>query len=247
MQAAVKRSLGILQAGRAPEEMSDTFQDYNQLFIELLGEKTFDYRHWPVLDGIFPDSIHAADAWLITGSRHGAYENHDWIPPLEQFVRDVFAAQIPMVGICFGHQLIAQALGGKVEKFSGGWSVGRVEYDLDEQVFGATGLLQDVGATDSKTALIAYHQDQVIEPPDSARTVGSTSFCKHAALVYGEDILTIQPHPEFDQYYVDGLLNTRGAALPAQILTQAKESLQHPLERENVASTLRRFLERPSS
>ena len=68
---------------------------------------------------MFPEGIHDADGWLITGSRHGAYEDHPWIPPLEEFIRDAYAAQVPLVGICFGHQIIAQAMGGKVEKYQG--------------------------------------------------------------------------------------------------------------------------------
>jgi len=244
-QTATNKRLGILQAGRTPEQMVNTFKDYNQLFVELLGEQSFDYRHWAVLDGDFPDSVNDADAWLITGSRYGAYEDHDWIPPLEQFVRDVFAADIPMVGICFGHQLIAQALGGRVEKFAGGWSVGRVEYDLDTQIFGNARIASaDVPESEPQTALMAFHQDQVVEPPDSARTVGSTEFCKHAALIYGNSILTLQPHPEFDKHFIGGLLQARGGVLPKNIKEGAEHTLQQPLMREPVADALRRFLQR---
>ncbi|MGQ7845937.1 type 1 glutamine amidotransferase [Granulosicoccus sp. 3-233] len=231
--------LGILQAGRSPEELLEHHQDYNLMFEDLLGKDAFDYRHWPVLDGRFPDSVDDADAWLITGSRFGAYEDHAWIPPLEELIRGIYASGKPMVGICFGHQIIAQALGGKVEKYSGGWSVGRVEYKLDEDVFG-TGNVADA----SSPALLAFHQDQVVELPSDARNVGSSSFCKHAALIYDNRILTLQPHPEFDRDFIEGLLQTRGAILPEAIRTRAEQSLDEPIDREPVALILRRFLSR---
>ncbi len=234
--------LGILQAGRTPEGMIGQNEDYHRLFVSLLGESAFDYRHWPVLDNEFPDSINDADAWLITGSRHGAYEDHDWIPPLEELIREIFAARQPMVGICFGHQIIAQALGGKVEKFNGGWSVGRVEYTLDPAVFGAA----EAPAL-SGTPLMAFHQDQVIEAPESAVTVGSTDFCKHAALLYDDRVLTIQPHPEFDQHFVGALLQARGDILPSDVKDNALQTLDQPLMRDPVAETLRSFLRRSAS
>lgn len=231
--------LGVLQAGRVPEEMADNHADYNQLFVNLLGADEFDFRHWAVLDGEFPESTADADAWLITGSRFGAYEDHDWIPPLESFIRDVFKADQPMVGICFGHQIIAQAMGGKVEKFADGWSVGRVEYTLDESVFG-TDSLKDT----NQTALLAFHQDQVVQAPDSAVTVGSTDFCKHAALLYGNKALTIQPHPEFYSDFIAGLLVARRAILPEDIIDDAEQKLALPIVREPIANTMRNFLKR---
>jgi len=236
-----KIRLGILQTGAVPEELADNYSDYNQLFVDLLGPGEFDYRHWAVLYGEKPDSIDAADAWLITGSKFGAYEDLDWIPPLEELIRQAYAADQPMVGICFGHQIIAQALGGEVEKFSGGWSVGRVEYRLDEDVFG-TESLNDSG----EAALYAVHQDQVVRAPDSAVTVGSSDFCKHAALLYGNRALTIQPHPEFDANLVDGLLDTRLSHLPATIAEPARRSLELPTVREPIAKTMRNFLKRVS-
>jgi len=229
--------LGILQAGRVPEEMVDIHADYNQLFVNLLGANEFDYRHWAVLDGEFPDSTDDADAWLITGSRFGAYEDHHWIPPLEEFIRQVFAVDQPMVGICFGHQIIAQAMGGKVEKFDGGWSVGRVEYTLDESVFGTD-------SNSEQTALLAFHQDQVVRAPDAAKTVGSTDFCKHAALLYGKNALTIQPHPEFYSEFIEGLLDARRAILPEAIFDKATKALGRPIVRERMANTIRNFLKR---
>lgn len=233
------KRLGILQAGRSPEELLNDHQDYNRMFVDLLGEDAFDYRHWPVLDGEFPDSLDEADAWLITGSRFGAYEDHAWIPPLENLIRQIHASGKPMVGICFGHQIIAQALGGKVEKFSGGWSVGRVEYQLDEAVFGRSAL-----SGDDSAALLAFHQDQVIEPPSDARNVGSSAFCKHAALIYDDRILTLQPHPEFNRDFIEGLLMARAEILPEDVKQRAEQSLDKPVDRDSMANVMRRFLNR---
>lgn len=230
----VKRTLGILQAGRSPEEIIDRYPDYNQMFVNLLGEDSFKYRHWAVLDNEFPESVDDADAWLITGSRFGAYEPHKWIPPLELLIREIYAKGAPMVGICFGHQIIAQALGGKVEKFSGGWSVGRVEYALDADVF------NDI--PEKSTPLLAFHQDQVVELPKGAVNAGSSSICEHAALVYDSRILTIQPHPEFDSSFVGGLLEARGSILPQAVIEQANSTLHEPIVRDPIAQTFKDFL-----
>ncbi|MFK7993851.1 MAG: type 1 glutamine amidotransferase [Granulosicoccus sp.] len=233
---SVRKTLGILQAGRAPEEIIDRYPDYNQLFVNLLGEDSFNYRHWAVLDNVFPDSVDDADAWLITGSRHGAYEPHTWIPPLEQLIKEIYAKGAPMVGICFGHQIIAQALGGKVEKFSGGWSVGRVDYKLDPNVFR--------GCQEQNTPLMAFHQDQVLQLPEGAANAGSSNICQHAAIVYDSRILTIQPHPEFDQTFVGGLLEARGDVLPKDVLELANSTLHEPISQDPIAQTFREFLNR---
>ena len=116
--------VGILQTGRVPPALQDRFGDYDAIFARFLGDGPLTFETYLVLDGEFPESPMACDGWLITGSRHGAYENHVWIPPLEKFLKNAVKLSRPVVGICFGHQILAQALGGKVEKFSGGWSIG---------------------------------------------------------------------------------------------------------------------------
>lgn len=227
--------VGILQCGPAPEELVASHGEYAAMFRALLGEQRFDFADHRVFDGDVPDDPRACDAWCLTGSRHGAYEPHAWIPPLEKLVRGAFEAGVPMIGICFGHQLIAQALGGRVEKFAGGWSVGHVSYRFDA----AAGLAGLDGRT---LGVAAYHQDQVVDPPPGARTVASSDSCRHAALVYGARALTVQPHPEFDEAFIAGLLATRGASLPEGVRTRAAASLAEPLERGAVGEALARFL-----
>ena len=220
--------IGILITGHPPENMLDGGA-YDKYFARLLGEDAFTYEAWAVVDGEFPDGVDAADGWLITGSKHGAYEPHDWIAPLEHFIRDCYAAHRPMIGVCFGHQVIAQAMGGKVEKFKGGWSVGRTEYDISGK----------------KMALNAWHQDQVVERPETAEVIGSTDFCANAALLYDNRMWTIQPHPEYGHDFIEGLIKTRGkGVVPDAQLEAATTTLGAPLNNADIAAEMAAFFKK---
>jgi GMP synthase-like glutamine amidotransferase len=224
--------IGILQTGLAPEQLMGEMGDYPDMFQRLLDGNGFTFKTWRVLDGEFPPDAHAADGWLITGSKFGAYEDHAWIPPLEDFVRAAYAAHVPMVGICFGHQIIAQAMGGRVEKFTKGWSVGATDYD-----FG--------GKT---VRLNAWHQDQVVEKPETATVIGSNDFCANAALLYDDRMFTVQPHPEFQPDFVDGLMKTRGRGLvPDSLLDAATARLNEPLSDTSMAGQIAAFFKQPRS
>ena len=196
--------IGILQTGQAPEVLRTEMGDYPEMFVRLLANRGLTFKSFHVEGMEFPKDVHECDGWLITGSRHGAYEDHPFIRPLEDFIRKAFAERVPVVGICFGHQIIAQALGGKVEKFRGGWAVGPQNYDFGTE----------------KVNLNAWHQDQVVERPAAAEVVGSNAFCENAALLYGDRAFTVQAHPEYGNDFIDGLMRTRGKGLVPDALME---------------------------
>lgn len=214
--------IGILQTGHAPDEVQGALGDYSDMFQRLLAGHDFTFQTWNVVDMDFPTGPNDADAWLITGSKHGAYEDHPFIPPLEDLIRAIKAADVPLVGVCFGHQIIAQALGGKVEKFAGGWSVGHQTYDFE--------------GTD--VSLNAWHQDQVVVRPEGATVVASSDFCENAALVYGDKVFTVQAHPEFTATMIDGLITHRGGAVPAPQVASARENLARPTANLHLAARM---------
>lgn len=219
--------IGILQTGHPDPRLAARLGEYDAMFADLLAGRGFRFTTWNVVDDIFPDNVTAAEGWLITGSPHGVYEEHGFIAPLEDFVRELRHREQPLVGICFGHQVIAQALGGRVEKFAGGWQVGHVPYTVG----------------DTTLRLIAWHQDQVIEPPRDARVIATAEGCEIAGMAIGPRTLTLQAHPEFDDAVLQGLIETRGHQLDAETREAARAALGGPLDRaaaaDLIATTLR--------
>ncbi|MCG7519029.1 type 1 glutamine amidotransferase [Ruegeria sp. Ofav3-42] len=221
--------IGILLTGHPPDELQGQFSEYDAMFAALLDGNGFTYETFAVVDGQFPKDELQADGWIITGSRHGAYEDHAWIPQLEDLIRAIQQSGRPLIGVCFGHQIIAQALGGKVEKFKGGWSVGRTDYDFE-------------GGT---VTLNAWHQDQVVELPEGARVTGTNDFCRNAMVSYGDNVWTVQAHPEYGDAFIQGLMETRGkGVVPDTLLEAAANRLptrnDNPLIGKHIAEFLKK-------
>ncbi len=225
----MSKHIGILVTGHVPGELIDQHGNYAQMFEALLGKFDFTFSAYFVVDGQFPESPTDADGWLITGSRFGVYEEHDWIRKLEDFIRAVHAARVPMVGICFGHQVMAKALGGTVEKFKGGWAAGASKY-----------WRKDLGR---EQTVLAWHQDQVIEKPPEAEVVGSNEFCENAVLRYGDWGLSFQPHPEFSKDYYEGLAEVRKYVMPEEQFERVRK-VEVPLSTDSIADEIGAFFAR---
>jgi GMP synthase-like glutamine amidotransferase len=169
-----------------PGEATDP-QKFMQMFASA--GLAFSYETYHVAEGEMPQSLDECDAWLITGSPCSVYEDLPWIPVLEDFIRLAFAAARPQVGVCFGHQIAAQALGGHVARAETGWVLGRhhlyvnVERDWMRERPG-------------EYTLHYINQDQVIDLPPGVRLLGESPRCPNALYEAEGRLLCIQPHPE---------------------------------------------------
>ena len=231
--------IGLLETGLPPTELVQ-HGDYPSMFERLLtgADSNLTFERWAILSGEMPDDVHACDAWLITGSRHGVYEDHDWIEPLMAFARALHQANVPMVGICFGHQLIAQALGGKVEKSDKGWGVSVHGYGMLESADTPSWM---EGAAESFD-IQCFHQDQVVQLPATADVIAGSDFCPFGMLVYGKQALTFQGHPEFDAAYGQGLLDCRRGLLGEQVASDGEKVVNQPIDSASVAQWIVGFL-----
>jgi GMP synthase-like glutamine amidotransferase len=225
--------MAVLQTGRSIDGTRDVHGDYDDMCKAMLGRAPDEAVTFAVLDNNFPDDITAYDAVVITGSSHGVYEPHSWIPPLEELVRQAYREGVKLIGICFGHQIIAQALGGAVGKSDRGFGVGVMDYDL----------IDESGAS-QKISLYAWHQDQVSVLPVDAEVIASSDFCQFAALRYGDRAMSFQAHPEFTRDYMNDLAEARrGGVISDEMGADAIASLSRPVDADRVKSLMVSFLE----
>lgn len=223
-------TIGILQAGAAPDGLVDEFGDYPAMFERLLREHRagLNFRVYRALDGDLPEHPGDADAWLITGSRHSVLDAAPWMAQLETFVRSIIAADSRLCAICFGHQIVASALGGHVDRATSGWLIGRQSYR-------AAGDPEDC----CSIALNAFHQDQVVSLPAGARVLMGSDSCPLAMVEYGEAALTIQAHPEFRNEFLSNLIRHRlSDRLPPRAIDEAVSSLHTEPDTERVAGMM---------
>lgn len=208
--------IGILEAGLLRPQMASRFSPYPVMFQEFMSQahRDFEFSSVSSVRGEVPASIHDCDGWLITGSRHGVYDDLEWMAPMKDFIRELAAAEVPLIGVCFGHQIIADALGGKVIKSDKGWGVGVHCYRVEQQ----HSWMPD---HPPRTRIYAFHQDQVVTRPEQAEVFLSSEFCPYAGLSYGKSIISVQGHPEFGEDYETALLEAYGGSVVPQPLADS--------------------------
>lgn len=224
--------IAILQTGAPPPDLAAQHGDYPAMFQALLGE-AFETRAFDVMAGDWPEAA-MFDGAIITGSANGVYEAEAWIGELLDWIRAA-RGQTRLVGVCFGHQAMAQALGGRVEKSDRGWGVGLHRYP----VVSSEPWMVPMATT---VALPASHQDQVVEPPPEARVLLRSDFTPFAGLAWGDDAISMQPHPEFTAEFTAALTGGRYDRIGRALVDGALESLKAPNDCALVGGWIRRFL-----
>jgi GMP synthase-like glutamine amidotransferase len=229
--------LGILKTDAVRPEWVPDFGEYPDMFMALLKkvDPDLEFRVYDVELGEYPADIDEVDAYLITGSKSSVYDDKPWIATLMDFVRELDRRRKKLVGICFGHQLVAQALGGKTEKSAKGWGVG-----LHTHRFNAAPRWHDGEAMDFD--ILVSHQDQVVSNATGARVLASSDFCENAVSQIGNHILTFQGHPEFNHDYLQYIMTQRREVIGEQAYQQAIESLQQDEDNELVAQWIMNFI-----
>lgn len=224
-------NVGILETGRPPGDLAARFGDYPAMFAQLLGPG-FETTTYDVAAGAFPDRPGAHEAYLVTGSPAGVYEDRPWIAPLIEFVRAAGETS-KLVGVCFGHQLMAEAFGGRVEKSGRGWGIGLQTYDVLEH----TPWMDDA----ARVSIPVSHQDQVVVQPPGTTVLAASSFTPFGVLAWRDrPAISMQFHPEFSPEYAKALIALRRCDLPDP--DAAIASLDGGDDRARVAGWIRRFL-----
>jgi GMP synthase-like glutamine amidotransferase len=234
--------LTIIETGRPPEPIVRDFPGYPAMLNALLTPHIpdFSYEVVSVIDGAPLPSHANLEAVLITGSPMGVYDQVAWIEPLKAWICEIGARAIPQVGICFGHQIMAEAFGGHAHKAPQGWGLGCHGYQVDSH---ETWMSSKRGKKRTSLNLAVSHQDQVLIAPPTARVLASSSFTPYAALVYDHvPAISFQGHPEFCKRFTDALIRSRrGTRFTEALADAALTSLEQSLDGNIVAEWIAAF------
>ena len=225
--------IGLLECDEVTGRFAEVSGGYREMFAALLPEARFTY--YRAHEGELPASPDACDAWLCTGSRYSAYDTMPWVGALAQFIRDVRETKKPFVGICFGHQMLAQALGGEVAKAEQGWGVGV----LPLEVVKSEPWMQPAKPL---VRIQHMHQDQVQRLPPGSVVLGRSAHCDVGMFRVGETMLGIEGHPEFTAEFAAALIRARRERIGAERSDAALRTVYEPNDGPLVGRWIARFL-----
>jgi GMP synthase-like glutamine amidotransferase len=234
--------IGILQCDSTNENLKAEHGDYPWMFISLFQsiDPELQFSVFDVQLEQYPQVPQECDAYLITGSRFSVYDDEEWIRKLEKYVVELHRNKHPLLGICFGHQMIARALGGKTEKATQGWGVGVHSY---RKIKTKSWLKPDL----ENFSLLAVHQDQVTQLPEGAELIAESEFCPNAAFRIDDHILTFQPHPELEKTYTKVLMDLREQILGPEIFAAGVKSLDSSIQPQVITQWMLNFLRNGTS
>lgn len=227
--------VGILRTGRPPKPAIPQFGTYPDMFMNLLGRDAHDWRVYAADEGEYPAAPEDCDAYIVTGSSAGVYESDPWIGQLLDWLRAA-RGRTRLVGVCFGHQAMAQAFGGRVIKSPKGWAIGEQRY----RVLSREPWMEDV----AEIRLPGSHQDQVVELPPGAEVIAASDFTPFGALAWRDQpAISMQLHPEFEPAYATALIEARrGKVYADQDADRAVASYGGPDDRARVGRWINAFL-----
>lgn len=216
--------VGLLVCDHVRDDLVHVAGDYPDMFGALFADREeVELASYDAVDGELPSRPGDCEAWIITGSRYSVNDDLAWIRDLEEFIRRVSGARVPLVGVCFGHQLIARALGGSVARSADGWGVGCVEVEVrNEEPRPAW-----MEPARDRYRILNSHADQVVRLPEGTRVLGSTGHCPVSLMTVGDYLLGIQGHPEMSSSYLKALIESRrGRSIPEGTASRGLESLE---------------------
>jgi GMP synthase-like glutamine amidotransferase len=232
--------IGLLETDVLYDDLIKQYGSYGLMFeqyftqLECTGLK-LEFIYYQVQQGELPLFLDECDAYVITGSKAGAYEDHAWIEPLSKWIVEADKAQAKVLGVCFGHQVIAQALGGKVEQSDKGWGLGvRSLLTVSDSPFAQP--------LPKYLDLIYSHKDQVVKLPATAHNFISDDFCPHAGFTIGQHIVTFQGHPEFTPQYSERLFTRRAKDIGEPTFSNAIKSLRQSTDENFIGRLILEFL-----
>ena len=217
------KRFAVLKAGTANPGAIERLGDCGEMFISLLSEPGEAWDVYDVEHGVFPEDVSGHDGFLITGSRYSVYEDRPWIKGLLELVREIHRREIRLVGVCFGHQAVALALGGEVGLNPRGWDIGLKELTLTEA---AEGLPSFKGVPDP-TRILVSHMDVVTRMPDRAVRLAYSERTEFEMFTLGRSVLSLQGHPEYDNEVIGEIIDLLSglSILPADRAEEGRASL----------------------
>ena len=218
--------LGILETDTLEPGIKEKYGSYAEMFQSLFlsVDEQLAFKVYQVIEGEYPENIDECDAYLITGSKASAYDKKPWIKQLRDYIVALHKHRRKLIGICFGHQIIALALGGLTEKSEKGWTVGNSISTIEKEKPWMGNVITNAK---KQFALLVSHQDQVTRLPVQAELIATNISCQNASFQIANHILCFQGHPEFSADYLNYLLNKRRDIIGEEKYNKAIDSLQY--------------------